>query len=161
MSQTRIQEAENNRQDNNGKSTYHGYTCKGNYSPAPTLEDAKSALDDLTTILKPPRKTGTGYKDPGLDLVLRKRLEEMEQFLWMYINPESVTYDQWMTASLKTVKNLCKKPFHSYILQCVRGSEDLEDVAAVWWVFGSFPRQIMSFRCHIHHLVSCLCRVLA
>jgi hypothetical protein len=87
------QEVGNNGQGGSGGSTFQGYASKGNYSPAPTLEDAKSALDDLTTILKPPRKTGAGYKDPGLDLVLRKRLEEMEQFLWMYINPESGTYD--------------------------------------------------------------------
>jgi hypothetical protein len=155
------QAAKNNGQANNGGSTYKGYTSKGNYTPSPMLKDAKLALDDLTRILKPPRKTGAGYDDPGLDSVLQKRLEGMEQFLWMYINPKSVAYNQWMTASLKTVKNLCKKPFHSYILRCVRGSEDLEDVAVVWWVFGSFPRQIMSLRCHIHRLVSCLCRVLA
>jgi len=75
------QGAQNNEQANNGGSTYQGYTSKGNYTPSPMLKDAKLALDDLTRILKPPRKTGAGYNNARLDSVLQKRLEGMEQFL--------------------------------------------------------------------------------
>src|SRR5882762_6487044 len=35
----------------------------------------------------------------------------------MYINPKSVAYNEWTTASLETAKNLRKKPFHSRILR--------------------------------------------
>ena len=42
----------------------------GNFLPPPSIESAKSALADIKNLLKPPRDTGAGYKDPNLDLVL-------------------------------------------------------------------------------------------
>ena len=41
---------------------------EGKQRQAPTLDQAKAALKDLKNILDPPRKTGAGHKDPGLDL---------------------------------------------------------------------------------------------
>ena len=53
---------------------------------APGIEEVMSALEDLKKIFKPPRHAGKGYRDPGLDLVFRARLEGMRQFMWTYIN---------------------------------------------------------------------------
>ena len=65
--------------DANGAST-------GVFVFAPSIEEVTSALEDLKKILKPPRHAGKGYRDPGLDLVFRARLEGMRQFMWTYIN---------------------------------------------------------------------------
>jgi hypothetical protein len=64
------------------------------------------AHDDLNKILRPRRSSGIGYKDPGLDLMFRGRLEDMVMLLWAYINPRSVDYGKWMVASLRTVNNV-------------------------------------------------------
>jgi hypothetical protein len=53
-----------------------------------------AALDDLKKILRPPQLSGGGHKDPGLDLVLQTRLKEMKQFLWTYVNPQSIAYNK-------------------------------------------------------------------
>ncbi|KAF7969760.1 hypothetical protein HWV62_11377 [Athelia sp. TMB] len=78
----------------------------GTFLPAPGLLDAKSALEDLKRILRPPRKSGPGYEDPKLDPMFRERLEGMKQLLWTYIDPESLTYNQWQAASLRTSRSL-------------------------------------------------------
>ncbi|KAG9224502.1 hypothetical protein CCMSSC00406_0002347 [Pleurotus cornucopiae] len=51
---------------------------------APSMEDAHSALDDIKLILRLPRQTGKGYKDPQLDLLTRTRLEQMKMLLYIY-----------------------------------------------------------------------------
>jgi hypothetical protein len=63
---------------------------QGTFSPPPTIDEVVLALQDIKKILKPPRKTGPGYKDPELDLMFWW-LEDMRQFMWMYINPNSGT----------------------------------------------------------------------
>ncbi|KIJ09520.1 hypothetical protein PAXINDRAFT_87353, partial [Paxillus involutus ATCC 200175] len=93
----------------------------------PTVESARRALHDLKLILKPPRESGRGFKDPQLPLVLRTRLEWMKSFLWIYVDdpaPCSKSKDtgsdksHWSSASLQAAhtqqstpfraKNLCK-----------------------------------------------------
>ncbi|KDQ19532.1 hypothetical protein BOTBODRAFT_28110 [Botryobasidium botryosum FD-172 SS1] len=70
--------------------------------PAPTIDTAKQALADIKHILKPPRDSGPGYKDPGLDLLLRSRLEKMRMFLWFYINHKDGL--GWTAASKKAAE---------------------------------------------------------
>ena len=41
------------------------------YVPAPSLDVAKLALHDIKQILRPRRKSGAGYKDPGFNLLLQ------------------------------------------------------------------------------------------
>jgi hypothetical protein len=43
---------------------------KGWFVSPPTLEDKCLALADIKKVLKPPWKTGKGYKDPKINLVL-------------------------------------------------------------------------------------------
>jgi hypothetical protein len=88
----------------------------GTFMHAPSIEEAQAALDNLKRILKPPRATGRGYKDPGLDLVLRERLDGMKQFLWAYVNPQLPTYGKWTAASLSAASALERSPFHAQML---------------------------------------------
>jgi hypothetical protein len=77
-------------------------------------------LDNLKKLLRPlwaSHAEHGGYKDPGLDFYLRTRLEEMKQFLWIYVNPQSTEYNKWTAASLCTANNLEKKPYHARILR--------------------------------------------
>jgi hypothetical protein len=70
----------------------------------PNIATAKVAHDRIKHILRPPRNTGKGYKDPNLDLLTRNRLEAMRQFLYAYTNPTSKVYNQWCAASLETAR---------------------------------------------------------
>jgi len=79
----------------------------------PTVVAAKIAYEKIKLILRPPRATGNGYKDPKLDLLSRQRLEAMKQFLWVYCNPESKTYNFWTASSLATATALEKGPWFS------------------------------------------------
>jgi hypothetical protein len=68
----------------------------------PSLEKARTALDDIETILKPPRMSGNGYKDPGLDSVLQACLEMMKRFLWTFIDDRNTL--GWVASSLDTIR---------------------------------------------------------
>src|SRR6267154_1114005 len=59
------------------------------FQPPPSIEVVQEALDAIKKLLKPPRVTGGGYKASGLDDLLRERLLEMKQLLWVYIDPNS------------------------------------------------------------------------
>jgi len=89
----------------------------GTFMHAPSTEEARAALDDFKRILKPPRGMGRGYKDPGLNIVLHKRLDGVKQLLWAYVNPQSPTYRKWMAASLSTASALEQSTFHAQILR--------------------------------------------
>ena len=73
----------------------------GKEREAPQLADAEGARKDLQKLLKPPRKTGPGYTDPGLDHFVRSRMEGMLSFLNLYTNPHSKTYKSWGASSLQ------------------------------------------------------------
>ena len=75
------------------------------------------ALADLTRILRPPRKSGSGYRDPQLDAVFRSRLEHMQQFLSAYLNPQSVTSNKWIAASLQVAISVQRKPWYARIIR--------------------------------------------
>ncbi|KAH9910170.1 uncharacterized protein B0H18DRAFT_832688, partial [Fomitopsis serialis] len=50
----------------------------------PSRDEAHQAWEDISNLLRPPRKTGRGYKHfVGSDL-LRERLEKMQLMLWHY-----------------------------------------------------------------------------
>jgi hypothetical protein len=83
------------------------------FSPPPTINEVVLALQGIKKILKPPRKTGPGYKDPELDLMFRGWLKDMRQFMWTYINPDLGTRGQWQAASLNTANNLEKGLGHA------------------------------------------------
>jgi hypothetical protein len=74
------------------------------FVPPPSMEAAKVALTDLGLLLRPPRQTGAGYKNPKLDLLLRHRLEQMQVFLRKYTD-HSHGANGWMAASLQTAKD--------------------------------------------------------
>ena len=91
----------------------------GVFIAPPSLDEAQLALDNLKKILRPPRTSHAehgGYKDPRLDSYLRTRLEEMKQFLWTYVNPQSTVYNKWTAASLHMANYLEKKPHHAQLL---------------------------------------------
>ena len=91
------------------------------YKFAPTKEDAYAAFSDITNILKPPRKKGRGYKNPGLDNVTRTHLEGMRMFLGAYIHLETDNpghHGNWMEASKMTVNMRCESKSHAVNL-CV------------------------------------------
>ena len=71
----------------------------GMHKKAPTLEEAKLALYDLITILKPRRKKGPGFKDPNLNPFVRERMEGMMGLLSMYTNDKSRLYAKWIPVS--------------------------------------------------------------
>jgi hypothetical protein len=82
----------------------------GQFIPPPTINEARLALVDLKLILRPPRSSGWGHKDPKLDLLLRTRLERMQMFLWNYTDSMSKS-SGWMAASLKTAHAHEKGPW--------------------------------------------------
>lgn len=83
----------------------------------PDLEVARLALADVKRILKPPRTSGKGYKDPQLHTVLRERLEGMQRLLWAYVDPQSPTHGKWIAASVHVAKLLEKKPHYAQVVR--------------------------------------------
>jgi transposase len=77
----------------------------------PTITVAKDAHSLIRNIIRPPRNTGKGYKDPKIDLLLRSRLEAMMRFLWAYTNPTSKVYNKWTAASLETAAAMERGPW--------------------------------------------------
>ena len=84
--------------------------------PLPSIEVAMEALGVIKKLLKPPRDSRVSYKAAEIDKVLRERLEEMKQFLWVYVNPLLDTHAKWMASSLATDKALGKAPWHARLL---------------------------------------------
>jgi hypothetical protein len=70
----------------------------------PTKDEAQAVLADLSLILKPPWKTGAGYKDPSLGLLLCSQLEAMKILLWTYV--DLVNRKPWPAASLQTANSI-------------------------------------------------------
>jgi hypothetical protein len=92
----------------------------------PTIEEARKALDDLRALLKPPRKDRTGYTDPKLPPVLKERLLQMKDFLWLYtdvrcdgtIHPENPVGGCWTKAADRAARNAGNKG--PYLSRCLR-----------------------------------------
>jgi hypothetical protein len=87
------------------------------FQPPPSIEVAQEALDAIKKLLKPPRDTGGGFKASGLDDLLRERLLEMKQFLWVYTDPKSQSHGKWIMSSTVTAKSLEKKPWHARVIR--------------------------------------------
>jgi hypothetical protein len=75
----------------------------GQYTPPPTVAEAASTLADLNLLLRPPRDSGGGHKDPNLDSLLCRCLERVQMFLRNYIDPTNKA-PRWQAVSLKTAK---------------------------------------------------------
>ena len=91
----------------------------GHIHTSPTIKEALAALTDLRPILRPKRQTGSGYKDPDLDLWTRARLEGMQSMLLMYTDPKSQTYDNWGASSCQTAIGMGRA------LYCARRLQEL------------------------------------
>jgi hypothetical protein len=91
-----------------GEEASHNDDQKDQRWKAPSIEAAKIAHAELKNILHPPRKNGIGYKHANIDLLLRSRLEAMQQYLWIYINPCSRYHGKWMAASIETAQSLAR-----------------------------------------------------
>ncbi|PBL04489.1 hypothetical protein ARMGADRAFT_1070937 [Armillaria gallica] len=63
---------------------------KGAFVFPSSLAEAESAFGDLERILKPPHKKGEGYKPHGLSPENYKWLEDMHQFLGVFIQKEKI-----------------------------------------------------------------------
>ena len=73
--------------------------------PNPDLVDLR--ISNLEQILRPKRKAGDGYMDPGFDYTLRTRLELMANFLRIYRLNE---YQGWIAASKQAASIAGKNP---------------------------------------------------
>lgn len=69
---------------------------------APSVQAIEALLPIVKSILRPPRNTGRGYKDPGLNLLTRDRLESMRRFLQAYTTGRYRGH--WVAASLATTQ---------------------------------------------------------
>ena len=78
----------------------------GHLRQAPTQLQAVDALKDLKEILRPPRKTGGGYKDPKIDPFVRIRMEGMQTMLNFYTNTRSMTFDKWGASACQAAVSL-------------------------------------------------------
>jgi hypothetical protein len=81
---------------------------KGQYFFLPSIAEVKKAYNDLRDMLKPCRKTGYGFVDPGLNKLVKERLSCMKLFCYNFIEmqvcpPRS---SQWTAVSLQTAKSL-------------------------------------------------------
>lgn len=68
----------------------------GKYSPPPGLEGTCRAYKDLQKILKPNQKTG-----PKFNPIMQERLNQVHQFLWNYMDPETTAYGGTASSSWK------------------------------------------------------------
>jgi len=81
----------------------------------PTLDEARSALDGIKKILKPPRDSGAGYKDANLDLLLRGQVEMMRMLLVAYMDrlsrPGKLPHGVWGATSLEVAEMAERGPW--------------------------------------------------
>jgi len=85
----------------------------------PSLEAVKKAHKDISLLLKPPQRMGSGYKEPELDLVLHGHLELMKMFLWVYMESEAMSgglSGTWLAMSLKVANAAERGPWLAHHL---------------------------------------------
>ena len=58
--------------------------------PPPTQDDTYSALKMLMLLLCPPQNKGYGYKDLGLDLLMRQHMEAMTMLLRVFTEDDGI-----------------------------------------------------------------------
>jgi hypothetical protein len=91
----------------------------GKEREAPSLVVAQRAREDLRELLKPPRKTGPGYTDPGLDTFVRSRMEGMLSLLNFYTDSRSKTHDCWGASSLQAAIMMSRGRYCARQLCCL------------------------------------------
>lgn len=108
----------------------------------PSTACAMEAHKKIKLILFPPRNTGPGYKDPGLDKVTLRRLREMRQFLWAYVNPESASYDKWIASLVAVAKSLERGTWFARVLRrrCFALIKDEELPTSI---YGSWTKSLL------------------
>ena len=91
----------------------HSFTLR----KPPNELDASKALQDLSAVLRPPRKTGRGYRDGQLSRFVRERLEAVKMFLTIFTSPQTTLQcsflhgQNWNAASSQTATVLGKGPW--------------------------------------------------
>ncbi|KAK6972244.1 hypothetical protein R3P38DRAFT_2750386, partial [Favolaschia claudopus] len=92
-------------------------SADGHLRQAPSVADADSALKDIGTVLRPPRKKGPGYIDPKLDPFTRSRIEGIRSFLALYASPQSPTYGKWKAASIAAALTMGRSTYCARVLR--------------------------------------------
>ncbi|KAJ7626704.1 hypothetical protein B0H17DRAFT_862143, partial [Mycena rosella] len=83
----------------------------------PTIEEACKVLKALARILRPPRDSCAGYKNPKLNLLTRTRYEWLKSFLHIYssddrpIGNRDAKAARWMAALLEAAHAAQKGPW--------------------------------------------------
>jgi len=109
--------------DTNGMKT-HDDGCRFELRKPPSIEDACCALQDLRSLLKPAHNEKHHLK---LDPVLKERLTQMKNFLWLYTDVGSngeahaanTVGGQWGKAADQAARNAGKKQ-GVYLSRCLR-----------------------------------------
>ena len=78
----------------------------GKECEAPTIVQAKSALQYLKKLLKPPWKTGPGHIDPNINPFICTWMEAMQAMLNFFTIKQSTTFGAWGTSSLQVAISL-------------------------------------------------------
>jgi hypothetical protein len=91
----------------------------GHFIFPPSIEEVQKALTDLSNLLKPRRKKGCGFRDPGLDKITTERLSAMKLFCFNFVNMQTrhPNSPQWQAASLQTAKSLGYGKYRARILR--------------------------------------------
>ncbi|KAF8977800.1 hypothetical protein BDQ17DRAFT_1440439 [Cyathus striatus] len=97
----------------------------GKLQQAPMQLSAKATLDDIKNILCPPRKVGSGYMDPELDMFIRTRVQGMQAMLALYTHSQSSTYGAWGASSIQAAITLnrglhCARRLHALTRQFIK-----------------------------------------
>jgi hypothetical protein len=155
-------EEENNEGEDRHHEPEEESETRGKFTPPPTIESAKAALTDIKVILNPMRKSGKGHKDPGLDLLLRKRLEAMQMFLWGYSDTESTDAghhgsirSKWTAASTRTAHALEKGPHFARNLRkwthaFIADREELPENPYGQWSVSLIDDEDLAQEIHLH-----------
>ncbi|KIY60825.1 hypothetical protein CYLTODRAFT_322378, partial [Cylindrobasidium torrendii FP15055 ss-10] len=83
----------------------------------PSQESVADALNDLGTIIRPPRRKGPGHIDPNHDPWMGSRLQGMRALYSLYADSKSVTYNKWGASSLQAAVTLGHGTYCARILR--------------------------------------------
>ena len=89
---------------------------KGTYMFALSIEEAQTALSDMTTLLHPRRPASRGYKPCQLNEFTKQRLEHTRSFLHLYIRYETKEPRKpgnWKRAASDAADAACQTPHYA------------------------------------------------
>jgi hypothetical protein len=135
-----------------GHTEFH-FKKEGEFTFPPSVDDAHAALEDLKTLLKPPRENGPGYQHHDFDELTYSRLEAMRGFLWKYISGRDTK--RWTRASLETAQDHERGPHHARLLQkwahaFLANREDLPTNMYGTWKTSILDDEKLQQHIHLH-----------